>query len=471
MKKRYYFLLSLLLTLLTGCNLAPPMNKPDMELPCAWELGNAQSKKSTKDRILSWWMAYKDPLLTALIEEALEKNDDVWLAAARVEEARGIVLGKHAERFPNLGYNVEATRTGLSNEILSITNNTGSYTNFTISALLSYEVDLWGRMANASKAACANLLSKEYNQQAVVLGIAAEVANSYFAISAFNEQIAITEETIRTRKEALELEQKRFDLGDVDELVLRQAQANVSSAESVLPPLIQERAIFLNSLSILLGRSPKELVENFEAEELKAAALPSLPMLPEVNASHCILNRPDIMAAEETLVAANANIGVARASCLPTLSLSGLLGQSANTVGGLFNASANTWTAAGALAGPLLDFGRSLSKVEVAQALENQAYIQYAKTVRIAFGEVADNLKIREMTTERLTIQTELVGTYRDSLRLSRLRFNNGYVSYLEVVDAERNLFLAQIEHVLTKRNQLQASVNLYKALGGPCID
>lgn len=472
MKRKFSYLLPFLFStiLLTSCNLAPPLRKPDLEVPCTWQVAQNSKKSSNQFQKLNWWTAYNEPYLNELIEEALNHNDEVWLAAAHVEEARGLSLGAYANRFPNTQLDIEASRTSLSNQSPLTFGIPNPYNDFSITGLLSFELDLWGRLANANKAACANLFSKEYNQYTVCLAIASEVANNYFSIAALNEQIVITEETIRTRNEALELQQKRFNRGDIDELVLKQAQADVSSAQASLPTFMQQRDIFLHSLSILLGRSPKELVDGLEANRLMAIRLPNTASLPEVNATDCILTRPDIMAAEETLIAANANIGIARANYFPTLSLSAFLGLNSNTVSSLFNANANTWEIGGSLVGPLIDFGRTRSKVEIAQAQENQAYINYARTVRTAFGEVADTLTIRQMTTERLQIQTTLVNTYKDSLRLSRLRFNNGYVSYLEVVDAERNLFVAQLDHVDTKRNQLQASVNLYKALGGPCL-
>jgi len=445
--------------------LAPAHKTPSMPTPEKW---TAPDATPGQDMDTQWWKQFHDPALDSLIAEALNANADLQLAAANVATARALVTGTTAERFPLIEGQGTAQRGALSAETTQgrlSPNASKPAPDLSLGAVLSYELDLWGRLANADKAARARLLASEKNQDAIRNAVAAETAANYYLIKTLDTQIKITERTIKSRQDTFGVQEKRFESGYEDELILRQAESQLAGAQAVLPALQSQRDQSYNALSVLLGRTPVDIVEKRLASSIDKKALPTLQPLPDVNLSEQILDRPDIIAAEQQLLAANAEIGVARAAYLPRISLSALLGVGSENADTLFNGSAQTWNAGAALAGPLLDFGRAQSIIDQSEAAQKAAYINYQKAVRTAFREVSDALTIRENATERLAAQSKQLGALKRSVELARIRYDSGYSDYLDYLDAERELFTVELDRATTNYTQIQSTIEFYRAI------
>ena len=305
---------------LAGCSLAPDYLKPQSAVPESWP---AARSAASEEIPTDWWRAFDDPALVALVDEALGANANLQLAAARVAEARALLTGRQAERYPLLEVEGAAVRQGPSEEAATSAAGRGKpFTDLRVSSLLSYELDLWGRLANASEAARARLLASAANREAVRLAVVGEVANGYFNLRALDRQIEIAERTVASRRDAVTLQRNRFEGGDVGELTLRQAELELAAAEAELPALRQQRALQRNALAVLLGRSPREIVERAIAVARPIDAIDAPASIPAGRPADLIVRRPDIAAAEQEVVATNAEIGVARAAFLPTFRLS-----------------------------------------------------------------------------------------------------------------------------------------------------
>lgn len=443
--------------LLTGCSLAPNDPAPPVNVPPGWSVAGDKTMAFDPAR---WWTGFNQPQLNALIDEALQYNADLQLAAARVAEARASVAASQAERFPLLEGQAEAGR-GTTTTLTGKPDNS-----FSLGALLSYEIDLWGRLANANEAARARLLATDANRQVVRQAVAAEVARNYFTLQTLDWQVDIAERTIATRQGTVDLQRKRFDGGDIDALDFRQAESELAAAQALLPSLQQQHELTIHALSVLLGHSPEAIIAKAVQNKLGASPLPDVPPLPEILLSDHIVYRPDILAAEENIKAANADIGVARAAYLPRLSLSALLGVGSTDLDTLMQSSAKQWNIAGAALGPILDFGRASAQVEAAQARQKQAYITYEQTARLAVREIMDALTTYARAGERLAAQNKQIEALRSASTVARKRYDAGYSSNLEVLDAERNLLAVEVDSVSTQNERLIALTNLYRALG-----
>lgn len=462
---RRILLAAVIALVLGGCSLAPSFMKPETPVPENW----SSARLATAEEIpTDWWRSFDDPALVALVEEALGANNDLQLAAARVAEARALLTGQQAERYPLLEVEGAAVRQEPSEETVTAGTRGGNpFNDLQVSGVLSYELDLWGRLANASEAARARLLASAANREAVRLAVIGEVANGYFNLRALDRQIEIAERTVASRRESVALQRSRFEGGDVDELALRQAESELAAAESELPRLRQQRTRQRNALAVLLGRNPHRIVKDDITVADAIDAIDAPASVPAGRPADLIVRRPDIAAAEQELVATNAEIGVARAAFLPRISFVGLLGLQSASGGDLLQGSASAWQLGGSLVGPLLDFGRAEALVDQAEARQRQALITYRQTIQTAFQEVLDALAGMRRAEERLQAQARQVAALRSTAELARLRFEGGISSYLEVLDAERSLFTTELDLVETQRDRLQSAVNLYRALGG----
>ena len=463
------------LVLLAGCTVGPDYERPQTELPARWSAAPsanvtdeavdaaAMSKTSVQP---DWWRRFDDPVLTALVERALTANEDIQLAAARVAEARANLSFTRADRLPSLGAEASASRVRSSGDLTSPTVDRTA-NDFRLASVLSYEVDLWGRLARSNEAARATLLSTRAARDAVRLAVASDTALTYFNLRSLDEQLAIAERTVTSRSESLDLQQSQFDAGAVTELELRQAQAELAAAQAQVPQLRRARDEQVNALAVLLGSSPRAIIEDAMPRGLEIDQLPVPPLRPDQQPAALLERRPDIRDAEQQLRAANAEIGVARAAYFPTLSLSALLGLESLELDRLFSGGTGTWQLLGNSSAPIFDFGRTEANVRAAEARREQAQSTYRGTVRTAFREVADAVGAQQTTTERLEAETRQVQTRRDTLRLARRRYDAGYSSYLEVLDAQRTLFQSELDRVTAQSERLAATVDLYKALGG----
>ena len=456
-----------LAALLAGCaGLNPDYTRPAVDLPQAWRDAPAEGVRAQE---APWWKVYGDPVLDRLIEEALANNASVMLALARVDEARAALGATSAEQLPYVTAGANRNRTRLSQRGATPLppGFDPEHNDTRVSADVSYEIDLWGRLRNATQAARAELLATEAARETVRIALTSDVAQGYFALRALDAQLAATRRSLATRTEALELQKKRAQLGDISEYDYRQLEADVAAERAQVPVLEQQRAQQENALAVLLGRSPRAIYEGaLEAgtdpeEQTVAIVVPSgLP-------SDLLLRRPDLVQAEQTLVAANARVAVARAAYFPRISLTGSLGSESVALSDLFTGPAGIWQAAIAVSQPIYGGGRFDAQVEAAGARERQALARYRLAIQNAFRDVRNALVAQAKARERLAAEGDRAAALRTTLRFARLRYVNGMTSQLEVLDAERNLLAAEQNRIDALRAQRAAIADLFKALGG----
>ena len=457
MKRQLAFVLTV--CVLSGCMIGPDYRGPDVAIPPGWRMINGEPTAIINEQ---WWRQFNDQQLDRLIEIALAENLDIAIAVARVEEARALVAVSRAAFFPQVGASTSAGRARSSTGTTPVPPGVSATNNF-YSAVLdaSFELDFWGRLRRATEAARAVLLSTEYAEQVVRLALVSQVAQSYFDLRNLDLQLDIARGTLASREEALRLVTKRFQGGVVSELDLRQAESEAAVAAAAVPNLEQQIVQRENELSILLGRNPEDITRGGGVFE---AAIPEVPVgLP----STLLVRRPDILAAEKSLVAANARIGAARAAYFPRLSLTGLLGVESTELSDWFSRGSRVWQVTGGLAAPIFTAGRIGAEVETASAQQQQALYDYLRTIQTGFREVEDSLIAARKIREQQAAQDRQVQALQRTLRLATLRYENGYSSFLEVLDAQRSLFSAELQQVQLQRARLGAIVNLYKALGG----
>ena len=456
-----------LAALLAGCaGLNPDYTRPAVDLPQAWRDAPAEGVRAQE---APWWKVYGDPVLDRLIEEALANNASAMLALARVDEARAALGATSAEQLPYVTASANRNRTRLSQRGATPLppGFDPEHNDTRVSADVSYEIDLWGRLRNATQAARAELLATEAARETVRIALTSDVAQGYFALRALDAQLAATRRSLATRAEGLELQKKRAQLGDISEYDYRQLEADVAAERAQVPVLEQQRAQQENALAVLLGRSPRAIYEGaLEAgtdpeEQTVAIVVPSgLP-------SDLLLRRPDLVQAEQTLIAANARVAVARAAYFPRISLTGSLGSESVALSDLFTGPAGIWQAAIAVSQPIYGGGRFDAQVEAAGARERQALARYRLAIQNAFRDVRNALVAQAKARERLAAEGDRAAALRTTLRFARLRYVNGMTSQLEVLDAERNLLAAEQNRIDALRSQRAAIADLFKALGG----
>lgn len=446
------------LFVVTGCRMGPDYRRPEVAVPDNWRHPAAAAPGLESVANLAWWEMFQDPVLTNLIRTALENNRDIRIAAARVEQARGAYAISRSALFPALTGSAAWTR-GRS----GITGNTAEQ--FDILGLLSYEVDFWGRLRRLNEAARAQLLSSEEAHRSVYIGLIAAVASGYFSLRGLDDQLAIAQSTYVSRTNSLELTRIRYNdnNGIVSEVDVRQAETQVHAAENSRVELERAIASTENALSFLLGMNPGPIERGCAlAEQTLSASVPAgLP-------SELLLRRPDILAAEQQLIAANANIGVARAAYFPTISITAALGLQSLDLDDLFNAgTSGAWNFSPQVVGPIFNGGRIRAGVRIAEAEKSEFLARYGQAIQNAFREVEDGLVAVAKLREQMAVGEAAVEAERRRVELSRDRYENGVTSYFEVLDAERSLFAAELSLVQTRTDLLSAMAQLYKALGG----
>src|SRR6266516_4194380 len=451
--------------LLAGCaSLKPDYTKPAVDLPAGWRDAPADGVQARDAR---WWKVYGDPALDRLVDEALAHNANVMLAIARVDEARAALSLTSADQRPQVNASRSRTRVSQRGPTLLPPGVNPEFNDTQVAVGVSYEIDLWGRLRNATQAARADLLASEAARETVLITLTSDVAQGYFALRAFDGQLAATRRSLAARSEALGMQKKRFDVGDISEFDYRQLQADVAAERALLPVLELQRAQQENALAVLLGKSPRAIYEDaLEAgsdPEDRTAAI----VVPAGLPSDLLLRRPDLVQAEQRLIAANARVAVARAAYFPTLSLTGSLGSESVALSDLFTGPAGIWQAALAAGQPIYAGGRIDAQVQAAGARERQALAQYQLAIQNAFRDVRDALVAQAKARERLEAESERVTALRTTLRFARLRYQNGMTGQLEVLDAERNLLAAEQNRIDALRSQRAAIADLFKALGG----
>lgn len=449
--------------LLAGCSLGPAYERPAAELPEAWIAAPAEGQAIAAER---WWMLYKDATLDRLIAEALEHNQDLALATARLDEARALARIADAELAPSVDAAFQRDRTRRSDSTATRFPGGLENNNYRARLNVSYELDLWGRLRDSAKAARAELLATSAARETVRIALTAEVVQSYYALVGFDAQIAATRKSLALRQDNLRLQRIRADAGLINDFVLRQLEAEVAAAEAQLPALERRRTGEELALGVLLGRSPRALISATVNRSVESGQ-PAMPVIPAELPSSLLLRRPDVVSAEQQLIAANARIGAARASLFPRIGLSGYLGSESAALSDLFSGPAQIWNIGFALAQPIFQGGRLFGAVEAVQARERQALAQYQKTLQTAFRETHDALVAQTKAREVFDAENARAAALGESLRLARIRYDNGLTSQLEVLDAERNLLSAELNRADALRAQRAAIADVVKALGG----
>ena len=445
---------------LTAC-LGEPYSRPDLAVPSQYRFSMVQTQGAA-DTL--WWTRFGDPALDALVAEALANNEDVRIAAARVDEYYGAKVTTRAPLFPAIGYTGSAGKEQRSELVYGPgSDEARSFSNAGLAA--SWEIDVWGRVRNLTAAADADWRATEADRRATVLSLVSAVTSGYITLLSLDDQLATSQRTLASRRQALDVFEKRYKGGVISKVELSQARSQYEVAAAAVPVLQQQIAQQENALAVLVGRNPGPIARG---QPLIALGTPVVPAgLP----SEILTQRPDVVAAEQSLIAANARVSAARALYFPTISLTGLLGFASLDLDDLFDSGSDTWNYAGSVTGPIFQGGAVLGVNKQAEAQRAQLLAYYEKTVQRAFADVDDALIATQKTTERNAAQRRQVEALRDYARLSRKRYEGGYSSYLEVLDAEASLFNAELLYSQGQRERLLAHVDLYKALGGGWVD
>ena len=452
--------LSVIALALGGCTVGPNYVRPTVDTPPSWRMTDSEAKDVANS---AWWGQFDDPVLDNLIHSALQENLNLQIASARVDEFAGRYGFVRADLFPQVGASAAAGRQRFTEETGN-TNPPG--TNFTLgnySATLgaTWELDVWGRIRRATEAARAELVGSEEGRRAVILSLVGSVAGSYVNLRDLDRQLEISRETAKTRGESLDIFKLRFEGGVISEVEYVQVKSLYEEALAVIPAV--EKAITQqeNALCVLLGRNPGPIPRGKTIDQL---ALPSIPAgLP----SDLLARRPDILLAEQNLIAANARIGVAKAAYYPAISLTGFFGFASADLSNLFTGTAKVWSYSAPITMPIFTAGKIAGDVQAAEAIQRQALAGYRQSIQSAFREVDDSLADQGRTREQLAAQARQLQALEKYVELARLRFDNGYTSYLEVLDAERSLFNVQLSYTQNQGVLFQAMINLYKAMGG----
>lgn len=454
------------IALLGGCAVGPDYHAQIPDLPEQWPEHTLLGPETAEWQ--SWWTRFDDPALNALVERALDDNLNLQVQIQRIEQARAELGLSKANRWPSLNAQADAYREQSSPATTPRELGGGQIGNlFSVNGVLSYELDLWGRLAREREVAGAMLAESVFGTEAVRLNLVTDVVTTYFNLRSAEQQLAITRETLGTREETLALERFRHEKGASDPLSIRQARAELESTRARLPEQEQQLHELRSALAMLVGYSPKEMLAelDFGDGELTDIELPDT--VPGVLPSDLLQRRPDIRAAEQALIAANAKIGVARAQRFPSLNLQALGGSVALDSNDLFTAPAEMWNVGADLAGPLFDFGRSRSRIDSAEAQRAQAEAEYQLAITSGFRDARDALVIyhnAERQVEAVRRQTDAI---EEALSLAELQYQAGSIGFYEFLDAQRGLLDAELTLSQAVSNRLAATATLFKAMGG----
>jgi multidrug efflux system outer membrane protein len=446
----------------SGCTVGPKYARPNVTTPAAYRgLTDEQAARSEPGSLgdEEWSKVFQDQELQGLIRTALENNYDVRIAAARVLEARAQLGITRADQFPSLngGGNITSQRSVASGPLPSFQQTTGQ-----LNVSASWNLDFWGRYRRATEAQRARLLAQEWAKQAVISSLVANVATGYFQLRELDLELEISKRTLASRTESLKLTAMRTEHGIDTMLDQRQAEQLVYTAGAQVPDLERQIEQEENALSILLGNNPGAIPRG-----LKLTEQPHHPEVPAGLPSALLERRPDVREAEQNLVAANAQIGVARAAYFPQISLTGTGGYQSSALTNLFTGPAGIWTFGGSLVQPIFEGGRLKSNVRLAEAQRQEMLLTYQQTIQGAFRDVSNALVAYRKNREFRIQEEKLKEAARDAAQLSEQRFNAGATDYLEVLTNETNYFSDELTLVQAQFNELQALVQLYQALGG----
>ncbi|HEX7272672.1 MAG TPA: efflux transporter outer membrane subunit [Casimicrobiaceae bacterium] len=452
-------------TLLGACAMGPDYVRPKVDAPSAFRFEPTQVSETVDT---AWWKQFDDPVLDAHITEALANNMNVKVAVASVEQAAGVFTQTRSQFFPQVGYSASGerartTEAGANPVIARLIPNPASAYQALLTA--SWEIDLWGRIRRLTEAARANLLATDEARRGVILTLVTSVATGYIQLRGLDEQLVIAKQTLDAYGESLKLFQLQFQYGQVSQMNVAQVQSQYETAAAQIPQIESQIAQQENALSILLGRNPGPIERGKSIYELK------LPPVPAGLPSQLLERRPDLMQSEQELIAANAQIGAAKALYFPTISLTGALGSASSDLSNLFTGPARVWNYAGQVIGPIFTFGGVSGQVAQAEGGEQAALYNYQLSIQNAFSDVSNALVASQKLQDQVAAQGRLVTALKDYARLATLQYNGGYTSYTTVLQAEQSLFPAELTLASVRAQVFTSSVNIYKAMGGGWVD
>jgi multidrug efflux system outer membrane protein len=454
MKKLAKIVTLMIIVSLTGCAMGPDFKKPVMETPDNLRFSDSESKKVVN---LKWWELFDDPVLYSLVVTALTDNKDLMIAASRIEEARAALGFTKADQYPRLDLEGSARAGNFFGVSRSSTTDKSAY----IAPVLSWEIDFWGKYRRSTQAARAELMASEYSLRTVQISLISEIVSTYFLLLDYHQRLKISKQTLESRLYSLDIIQKRFDKGIIPEIDLNQAQIQKEIAAGAIPLYQRLIANTENALSILMGKFPGEIKTG---DDLNQQTIP--PDIPGGIPSSILERRPDIAEAMYLLEAQTARIGVAQALRFPSITLTGLFGVASAELSSI-STDGDIWSVGGGLFGPLFDFKKNIQRVEIEKERTQQALYRYENRVLFAFREVSDALNdIQTYKKQIATVERKLKAA-ENAARLSKMRYDKGVTSYLEVLDTERTLFDVGLELSELKQQFYNAYVGLYKALGG----
>jgi multidrug efflux system outer membrane protein len=449
----------LLAVALAACTVGPDYQRPDVEVPSAWRFGATEPGAITN---LEWWEQFQDPVLSGLVRSALANNKDVDIATANVEQAAAQYGIVRSAQFPQVTGAASATRERISqNNPVGVPRSGPYFNDYPINLSASFELDVWGKLRRATESARASLLASQEGKGTVMLTVVTSVATGYIQLRALDRQLEIARRTTDSLGEAARLQGIRVQEGAVPDSDYQQAESQYREAAAQVPELQREIGQQENFLSVLLGQNPGPIPRGQDIDTL------AFPTVPGGLPASLLERRPDIRQAEDNLIAANADIGVAKAAYFPDISLTALLGLESSQLSSLFQGPSKVWNYGAGLMQPIFNAGRLSSQVAQAEAQQHQALAIYQKSIISAFQDVENALidlsqygQIREEQEKNvLALQR-----FRD---LAQLRYSEGATIYLEVANAEQSLFNAELAYVATQSQLFQSYANLYKAMGG----
>ncbi len=461
---RIRLLATLLAVCLAGCTVGPDYQRPTVVSPDAWRM---DYPKATDVANTKWWEQFGDPVLNELVETALRENLDIQIAAARVDQFIGALTSTRSQLFPQIGYGADASRIRAS-AVGQPPLPPGADPYFSLyqgSLGASWQLDLFGRVRRLTEAAQAQVYASEQAQHGVVLSLVTSIATSYILLRALDRQLQIAQSTANNFTATARLFELRFKSGIVAKTEVMQIRSQQQQALAAIPAFEQAIASQENLISILLGRNPGPIARGKTIDQLVA------PQIPADLPSALLQRRPDILQAEQNLVAANANIGAARALYYPNISLTALLGTVSTVFSSLLSDPASTSLLAVGITGPIFTFGGIEGQVASAEAQTRQALLVYRLTILGAFRETNDALTGSQKKISEVAFQEERVLALREFARLSTLRFDKGVSGYLEVLVAENELFAAELAAVRLLADRYIQLINVYQAMGGGWVD
>ncbi|HEX3438674.1 MAG TPA: efflux transporter outer membrane subunit [Pseudacidobacterium sp.] len=449
------------LMLLTGCTVGPNYKRPQVDVPGSYRglAPDAAPQTTASFADEKWWTVFEDQQLQALIHRALAQNYDVRIAAARVLQAQAALGITRADQFPAIYGGASALNLRNPQTKISPAYDTSANQ---LNLSLSWELDFWGKYRRATESARASLLATEWGQKAVIWTLVSNVASAYFQLLELDAEMVISRQTLASRKESLRLVQVREAGGTTALIDVRQSEQLVYTAAESIPDLERRIEQQENLISILLGENPEPITRG---KTLVETNFP--PTVPAGLPSSLLERRPDLQSAEQQLVAANAQIGVAKAAYFPDISLTATAGYQSSALTGLFSGPAGLWTFGGQLTQPIFTAGRLRSNVRLTEAQQQEALLFYLQSIQQAFREVSDSLIAYRKDQEFREQQQLLTGAAQDTVRLANVRYGGGVTSYLEVLDSDTRYFNAQVALAQAQLSERLALVQIYNALGG----